>query len=93
VISFINSFFKKAMLKVIVDFRTLLICAEGTRLLENAIAFSSCVGKFKDANQCPAGLAGQGETPQARSAEEAHRPPAESEVPGAQINSLVYHSL
>jgi hypothetical protein len=54
-----------AVLKVIVDFMTLLICAEGTRLLENAIAFSSCVGKFKDANQCPAGLAGQGETPQA----------------------------
>jgi hypothetical protein len=54
-----------AVLKVIVDFMTLLICAEGTRLLENAIAFSSCVGKFNDANQCPAGLAGQGETPQA----------------------------
>ena len=37
-------------------------------------------------HETPAGLAGQGETPQARSAEEAHRPPAESEVPGAQIN-------
>jgi hypothetical protein len=43
--------------------------------------------------QCPAGLAGQGETPQTRSGEEAHRPPAESEVPGAQINRLILHSL
>ena len=39
--------------------------------------------------ECPAGLAGQGETPQALSGEEAHRPPAESEVPGAQINRQV----
>lgn len=26
------------------------------RLLENAIAFSSCVGEFEDVIQCPAGL-------------------------------------
>ncbi|SDM55472.1 hypothetical protein SAMN05443253_10457 [Bacillus sp. OK048] len=32
-------------------------------------------------HETPAGLAGQGETPQSRSGEEAHRPPAESEVP------------
>jgi hypothetical protein len=41
-----------------------------------------------EGTETPAGLAGQGETPQALSAEEAHRPPAESEVPGAQINRL-----
>jgi hypothetical protein len=28
---------------------------EGARLLENAIAFSSCVGRFEEVNQCPAG--------------------------------------
>jgi hypothetical protein len=43
------------MLKLIFDFGTLLICAEGARLLENAIAFSSCVGRFEEVNQCPAG--------------------------------------
>jgi hypothetical protein len=48
-------FLFNAVLKVTVDFRTLLICAEGARLLENAIAFSSCVGRFEDVIQCPAG--------------------------------------
>jgi hypothetical protein len=38
-----------------------LICAEGTRLLENAIAFSSCVGRFEEVNQCPAGGRGRGD--------------------------------
>jgi hypothetical protein len=33
-----------------------LICAEGTRLLENAIAFSSCVGGTEEEIQCPAGV-------------------------------------
>ncbi|WHZ00654.1 hypothetical protein QNH48_16455 [Neobacillus sp. YX16] len=36
------------MLKLNIDFGTLLICAEGSRLLENAIAFSSCVGRIED---------------------------------------------
>jgi hypothetical protein len=45
-------------------FETMLIGAEGARLLENAIAFPSCVGGFKDVIQCPAGV-GAGETPQA----------------------------
>jgi hypothetical protein len=44
-----------AVLKETIDFVTLLICAEGARLLENAIAFSSSVGRFEDVNQCPAG--------------------------------------
>jgi hypothetical protein len=48
-------FFLLAVLKVTIDFRTLLICVEGARLLENAIAFSSCVGRFEEVNQCPAG--------------------------------------
>jgi hypothetical protein len=33
----------------------MLICAEGARLLENAIAFSSCVGRIEEVIQCPAG--------------------------------------
>jgi hypothetical protein len=36
-------------------FETKLIGAEGERLLQNAIAFPSCVGGFKDVIQCPAG--------------------------------------
>ena len=52
-----------AVLKETVEFRTLLICAEGARLLENAIAFSSCVGSFEDVNQCPAGGRDRGDRP------------------------------
>jgi hypothetical protein len=54
-----------AVLKVIVDLLTMLIGAEGARLLENAIAFPSCVGGFKDANSMSCGRTGQGDTPQA----------------------------
>jgi hypothetical protein len=36
---------------------------------------------------------GSGETPQEQSDEEAPRTPAESEVPGVEINKHVYHSL
>jgi hypothetical protein len=39
----------------------------GARLLEKAIAFSSCVGLFRKS--------GSGETPQVRSDEEAPEPP------------------
>jgi hypothetical protein len=46
-------------------FGTLLICAEGTRLLENAIAFSSCVGGFVDVKFNVLREDGAGETPQA----------------------------
>ncbi|MGG1396381.1 hypothetical protein ABE288_00560 [Bacillus salipaludis] len=38
-----------------------MIGAEGARLLENANAFSSCVGGFKEAIQCPAGVRGWGD--------------------------------
>jgi hypothetical protein len=51
-----------------VDFRTLLICAEGARLLQED---------------------GTGETPQALAPRRLPEPPAESEAPGAQINSQV----
>jgi hypothetical protein len=44
----------------IVDFVTMLIGAEGARLLENANAFSSCVGEFKDAKSMSCGRTGQG---------------------------------
>jgi hypothetical protein len=39
----------------------MLIGAEGARLLENAIAFPSCVGGFKDVIQCPAGVRDRGD--------------------------------
>jgi hypothetical protein len=42
-------------------FETMLIGAEGARLLENAIAFPSCVGEFNDVIQCPAGVRGRGD--------------------------------
>jgi hypothetical protein len=54
-----------AVLMLNVDFGTLLICAEGTRLLENAIAFSSCVGGFEDEKISVLREDGAGETPQA----------------------------
>jgi hypothetical protein len=60
------------MLKLIIDFGTLLICAEGAGLLENAIAFSSCMGRFEDENQCPAGGRDRGD-PAGACAEEASR--------------------
>lgn len=44
-------------------------------------------------HETPAGCAGQRETPQERSDEEAPGPPAESEVPGAQINRQISKPL
>ncbi|SDM00395.1 hypothetical protein SAMN05443253_101436 [Bacillus sp. OK048] len=82
-------FIKMAVLKVIVDFITMLIFAEGARLLENAIAFSSCVGRFEDVNQCPAGGRDRGDPAGALAPRRLPEPPAESEAPGAKINSLV----
>ncbi len=67
----------------------MLICAEGTRLLENAIAFSSCVGKLKDVIQCPAGGRDRGDPAGVLAPRRLPEPPVESEVPGAQINCLV----
>ena len=59
----------KALLKENIDIRTLLICAESARLLQED---------------------GTGETPQALLApRRLPGPPAESEAPGAQINSPV----
>jgi hypothetical protein len=65
---------------------SLLIGAEGARLLENAIAFPSCVGGFKDVIQCPAGVRGRGDPAGARAPRRLPGTPAESEAPGAQIN-------
>jgi hypothetical protein len=56
----------------------MLIGAEGVRLLENAIAFPSCVGGFKDVIQCPAGVRGRGGSHTATRAE---------------INSQVYQTI
>jgi hypothetical protein len=67
------------MLKLIIDFATMLIGAEGARLLENAIAFPSCVGGFKDVNST-----GQGRPRRRNSAEEAPRT-----ARGAEINRQV----
>jgi hypothetical protein len=72
---------KNCCVKVTVDFRTLLICAEGARLLENAIAFSSCVGRFEDVNQCPAGGRDRGDPAGALASRRLPEPPAESEAP------------
>ena len=41
--------------------KTMLIGAEGARLLENAIAFSSCVGGLEEEFQSPAGVRGRGD--------------------------------
>jgi hypothetical protein len=79
-----------AVLNITIAFRTLLICAEGARLLENAIAFSSCVGRFEDVNQCPAGGRDRGDPAGALAPRRLPEPPAESEAQGAQINSQVY---
>jgi hypothetical protein len=70
-----------AVLKETIDFVTLLICAEGARLLENAIAFSSCVGRFEDVNQCPAGGRYRGDPAHLLAPRRLPEPPAESEAP------------
>jgi len=63
-----HTHFLMALLNLIVDFGTLLIGAEGARLLRED---------------------GAGETPQARSAEEAPRTAREPHAPGAEINRPV----
>ena len=77
------------MLKVIVDFGTMLIGAEDARLLENAIAFSSCVGGFEEEFQCPAGVRGWGDPTGALAPRRLPGTPAESEVSGVPINRQV----
>jgi hypothetical protein len=69
------------MLKLIIYFGTLLICAEGARLLENATAFSSCVGSFEDVNQCPAGGRDRGDPAHLLAPRRLPEPPAESDAP------------
>ncbi len=60
---------------------TLLIGAEGgRRLLENANAFSSCVGGFEDVIQCPAGVRGKGDPAGAKAPRRLSGTPAESEA-------------
>jgi hypothetical protein len=54
---------------------------------ENASAFSSCVGGFEEAYSMSCGRSETDETPQTLSVEEAQRSPAESEVPGKEINT------
>ena len=66
-------FYLRALLNEIVVFNTLFIGAEGARLLENAIAFSSCVGGFEEEFQCPAGVRDRGDPADAFSVEEAPR--------------------
>jgi hypothetical protein len=44
-----------------------------SRLLENELHIFSCVGKFKDVIQCPAGVRGRGDPTGARGGEEAPR--------------------
>jgi hypothetical protein len=68
------------MLKIIVDFATMLIGAEGPRLLENAIAFPSCMGGFKDVIQCPVRVRGRGDPAGAGSTEEAPRTATRAEI-------------
>ncbi|MCM3725233.1 hypothetical protein M3226_05895 [Neobacillus cucumis] len=50
--------FKMDLLDDIVVFYTLLIGAEGARLLENANAFPSCVGGFQDVKSMSCGSTG-----------------------------------
>ncbi len=67
----------------------MLICAEGARLLENAIAFPSCGDYSMKIIQCPAGGRDKGDPAGALALRRLPEPPAESEAPGAQINSQV----
>ena len=78
-----------ALLNGNVDFVTMLIGVDTRRLLENAIAFSSCVGGFKDVIQCPAGVRSRGDPAGVFAVRRLPAPPAESEVPLAAINSQV----
>ncbi|MBM7652394.1 hypothetical protein JOC76_001851 [Neobacillus cucumis] len=64
---------------IIVDFGTMLIGAEGARLLENAIAFSSCVGGPEEEYQSPAGVRGRGDPADASASRRLPGTPAESE--------------
>jgi hypothetical protein len=57
----IDFIFLLAVLKVTVDFVTMLIGAEGAKILENAIAFSSCGDYSKMIIQRPAGVRGWGD--------------------------------
>ncbi|MBS8263598.1 hypothetical protein DYI25_03965 [Mesobacillus boroniphilus] len=52
-----------------------MIGTEGARLLENANAFSSCVGRLTDAQSMSCGSAGQVRPRWGFSAEEAYRTP------------------
>ena len=76
------------MLKNSVNFYTLLIGAEGTKILENAIAFPSCGVDSMKLIQCPVGVWFRGD-PAGASAEEARRNTHEPLVPGAEINRQV----
>jgi hypothetical protein len=73
--------FIKMHLKLSVNMRTMMIGAEGARLLENAIAFSSCVGGYEDVIQCPAGVRDRGDPTGAIPPRRLPGPPAESEAP------------
>ncbi len=57
--------------------------------LKNLVAFTRLLNLLigVEGTQTPAGSSGKAETPHERSEEEAQRRPAESEVPGTEINS------
>jgi hypothetical protein len=77
------------MYKVHDNFSAMLIGAEGARHLENAIAFPSCVGGFKDVIQCPAGVRSRGRPRMRNSAEEAPLTALGKRAPRAEINKQV----
>ncbi|AZU63171.1 hypothetical protein CHR53_18970 [Neobacillus mesonae] len=58
--------------KVFIETHTVDWSGRRRRLLENANAFSSCVGGFEDVIQCPAGVRGRGD-PAGAKAQEALR--------------------
>jgi len=47
------------------------------------------VGRFKDVFQCPAGVWGRGDPTGALAPRRLHGSPAESEAPGAEINTAL----
>jgi hypothetical protein len=77
------------MLKPLVNFATMLIGTEGARLLENAIAFSSCGEYSWKLIQCPAGKAGQGRPRRRVKRRGGSRTARGKRAPGAQINMQV----
>jgi hypothetical protein len=83
------TFNKKAVLKIIVDFSTLLIGAEGTKTPRKCYRISFVRGRIQGSKFNVLREDGAGETPQALAPRRLPGPPAESEVPFAAINRQV----